>query len=155
MSKIKIRNTINHPVILMVEDLRLRREILPDQTINLDSEKFEEAMTYNGVKNLFRYGYLRVENAPEEVKEAMEDAGLSDEEIHGYLSMEELVKAFETEPVDKIKELLADCPETRFDFVLEAMDKVKNLEFAKVKAVKDLLGINYVEYKSRKDKLAE
>lgn len=155
MSKMKIRNTVNHSVILVVDDLRLRREILPGQTINIDSDKFEEAMTYPGVKNLFRYGFLRAENITEEVQEAMEDAGLSEDEIHGYLSMDELVKAFEEEPVDKVKELLANCPAERFDFVLEAMDKVKNLEFAKVKAVRDLLGLNYVEYKSRKDKLAE
>ena len=153
MSKMKIRNVINHPVILVVEDLRLRREILPNQTINIDSDKFEEAMTYNGVKNLFRRGYLRVEGADEEVREAMEDAGLSDEEINGYLSMEELTKVFEEGSVEDVKEALKDCPPERFNFVLDTMDKVKNLEFAKVKVVKDLLGINYVEYKSKKDKL--
>ena len=155
MSKMKIRNTVNHSVILLVDDLRLRREILPNQTINIDSEKFEEAMTYPGVKNLFRRGYLRAEGIDDEVREAMEDAGLSEEEINGYLSMDELVKAFEEEPVSKIKELLADGPVERHQFILEAMDQVKNLEFAKVKAVKDLLGVDYVQYKSRKDKLAE
>lgn len=155
MSKIEIRNTINHSVVLTVEDLRLRREILPNQTIKIDSEKFEEAMTYPGVRNLFKYGYLRVEKASENVIEAMEDAGLTDEEIQGFLSMNELVKLFEEESVDKIKEVLADCPPERHNSILEAMDQVKNLEFAKVKAVKDLLGLNYVEYKTQKDKLAE
>lgn len=155
MGKIKIRNTIDHLVILNVEDLRLRREIMPNQTVNIDAEKFEEAMTYTGVQNLFKYGYLRVENAPTEIEEAMEDAGLTEQEIHGFLSMGELVEAFENKPVNELKELLADCPAERFNFILEAMDKVKNLEFAKVKMVKDLLGINYIEYKTQKDKLAD
>lgn len=153
MSKIKIRNTINHSVILSVEDLRLRREILPNQTINIDSDKFEEAMTYPGVKNLFKYGYLRVEGASEEVVDAMEDAGLNDEEIQGFLSMDELVKLFEEGSVEEVKNVLAGCPQERHNSILEAMDQTKNLEFSKVKAVRDLLGLDYIKYKNQKDDL--
>ena len=77
MSKVKVRNLLGHDVIISVPEMRFRREIHPNQVVTIDSEKLDEAMSYTGVENLFRYGYLRIDSDIEDIgTEAFEELTL-------------------------------------------------------------------------------
>src|SRR5574344_16930 len=96
MGKIKIRNIIEHSIVISEPDIRLRREILPNQTILIDEELLDEALNFIGIANMFRRGYLRIENdLSESCSDTFDNLGISVDENKDFLSLDELKEVME------------------------------------------------------------
>ena len=154
MSKIKLRNLLNHDLIISVPEMRLRREMRPNQAITIDSEKLDEAMSYNGVANLFRYGYVRIETDAEDIDtDVFEDLGIDLEENKKLYSMNELKELMEKGTDVELEEVLKDTSEERKQIVLAAALATDGLTFAKMNMISEYTGENIIALRKRKQDL--
>lgn len=156
MSKVKIKNLLGHDVVISVPEMRFRREIHPNQIVTIDSEKLDEAMSYTGVENLFRYGYLRVDSDIEDIgTEAFEDLGIDLEENHKLVSVDELVKILEEGTDAELQEILDTSTEERNQVIIAAALKADGLTYSKMKMIDKHTGENIINLRKKQQDLAE
>lgn len=156
MSKVKVKNLLNHDVVISVPEMRFRREIRPNQVVTIDSEKLDEAMSYVGVENLFRYGYLRVDSDIEDIgTEVFEDLGIDLEENHNLVSVEELVKIIENGTDAELREILDTSPKERDEVIIAAALKVDGLTYSKMNMINKHTGKNIINLRKQQQDLAE
>ncbi len=156
MGKIKVKNLLNHDVIISVPDMRFRREIHPNQAVSIDSEKLDEAMSYEGVANLFRKGYLRIDSEPEDVDiEVFEDLGIDLEANHSLLSVEELVKIMQEGTDQELKEILESTESSRKQVVIAAALKADGLTYSKMNMINKYTGENIIALRKKQQDLED
>ena len=95
MSKVKIKNTSNYRISIILDNVRYRRDLNPGQEAVIPEDAFEEFNYDNGCRNYMRNGFIKVITEDEAIKDSIpelpKDVDLNAEEsIQG--SVQELAK---------------------------------------------------------------
>lgn len=147
MEKIGIKNICGHKVGLIVRDLRLNRSIEPGKIIQVEKEKFEEALTYPGVQELFDRKYL----AMTDTQEAVDLGVISEEDTvteNGKLTQTgiedaaEILKVLETGTDFQLKKLLQNQSDYRKEEIANIAAKSNKITLSKIEIIKNETGID-------------
>lgn len=71
MNKVKIKNTSNYRISIILDNVRYRRDLNPGAETTIPEDAFEEFNYDNGCRNYVRNGFIKVITDDEEIKEAI------------------------------------------------------------------------------------
>lgn len=71
MSKVKIKNTSNYRISIILDNVRYRRDLNPGAETAIPDDAFEEFNYDNGCRNYVRNGFIKVITEDEGIKEAI------------------------------------------------------------------------------------
>ena len=71
MSKVKIKNTSNYRISIILDNVRYRRDLNPGAETAIPEDAFEEFNYDNGCRNYVRNGFIKVITEDEGIKEAI------------------------------------------------------------------------------------
>lgn len=118
MDKVFIQNISSSMVTIVAPDARFRRELIPNRTIEINHEIYEELMFDPGMQNLIKAGFLRItgENI-EEAKTIVEDAGVNS------LDETSVKKMFDSKDITAFAKLIPNAsPATKETIVKVAVE---------------------------------
>lgn len=122
MSKFSIKNVSTANTVLVCENLRFRRELAPNRSLNnLDQETFEELCAEPGIQVMIANGFLKVKADDEAGQEIIkESAAEADREV---LSYDEVKEIFANKDYTKFTKTIANAtPATKDNFVRAAVE---------------------------------
>lgn len=136
MNKVKIKNTSNYRISIILENVRYRRDLNPGQETAVPEDAFEEFNYDNGCRNYVRNGFLKVITEDEVIKESIPamptDVDLDAEKVVLY-SAQELAKVLkEASPAMKEK-------------IVAAAIKLSITDAPRVALIKNHCGIDVLE----------
>lgn len=156
MGKIKIRNIIDHSIVISEPDIRLRREILPNQTILIEEELLDEAMNFIGIANMFRRGYLRIENdLSESCSDTFDNLGISVDENKDFLSLDELKEVMENGSNLDLKKAIEKNTQERMSTIMAAAIASNGLSGSKIDLIEKYTGQNVLKLKDEQRQLSK
>ena len=71
MAKVKIKNTSNYRISIILDNVRYRRDLGPGQETAIPEDAFEEFNYDNGCRNYVRNGFIKVITDDEVIKESI------------------------------------------------------------------------------------
>lgn len=74
MAKVKIKNTSNYRISIILDNVRYRRDLNPGAETSMPEDAFEEFNYDNGCRNYVRSGFIKVITDDEEIKESLPEA---------------------------------------------------------------------------------
>lgn len=94
MSKVKIKNTSNYRISIILDNVRYRRDLNPGAETTMTEDVFEEFNYDNGCRNYVRNGFVKVitddENVKEMIPEMPKDVDMDADEIVSKKTVQEL-----------------------------------------------------------------
>ena len=122
MAKVRIKNTSNYRISIILDNVRYRRDLNPGAETTIPEDAFEEFNYDNGCRNYVRNGFIKVITESEEIKEAIpempKDVDIDAEELVSKNTVQELARVLkEASPSMKekivaaaIKHSVVDAP---------------------------------------------
>lgn len=71
MNKVKIKNTSNYRISIILDNVRYRRDLNPGAETTIPEDAFEEFNYDNGCRNYVRNGFIKVITEDEVIKESI------------------------------------------------------------------------------------
>lgn len=135
MNKVKIKNTSNFIITLILNNVRYRRDLQPGQECYLADDVFEEFNFDPGCRSYVRSGYIKVITDNPDIKEVIEVAP-SDAEIN-------IAELFNKSPLELRKALENGSPSFKDKVVQEAM-RLNIADPVRVAYIKQFCGVDII-----------
>jgi hypothetical protein len=134
MNKVKIKNTSNYRISIILDNVRYRRDLNPGAETTIPEDAFEEFNYDNGCRNYVRNGFIKVITDDEEIKEAIpempKDVDMDAEILVTKKSVQELAL------------ILKDASPAMKDKIVAAAIKHSAVDAARVALIKTHCGVD-------------
>ena len=134
MNKVKIKNSSNYRISVILDNVRYRRDLNPGAETTLPEDVFEEFNYDNGCRNYVRNGFIKVITDDEEIKEAIpempKDVDMDAEILVTKKSVQELAL------------ILKDASPAMKDKIVAAAIKHSAVDAARVALIKTHCGVD-------------
>ena len=134
MNKVKIKNTSNYRISIILDNVRYRRDLNSGAETTIPEDAFEEFNYDNGCRNYVRNGFIKVITDDEEIKEAIpempKDVDMDAEILVTKKSVQELAL------------ILKDASPAMKDKIVAAAIKHSAVDAARVALIKTHCGVD-------------
>jgi len=141
MSKVTIKNTTIGSVSILVPEIRLNRTIKQGDSVSIEKELFEEALTYPGVTELFEEKDLTVVGEEDRIELGLQnEAGeMKKEDESGFEEVKTILKS--GTPL-QVQNLLANATGARKELIVRAATEVPEVSLVKIDMITKATGID-------------
>lgn len=136
MAKVKIKNTSNYRISIILDNVRYRRDLNPGQETVIPEDAFEEFNYDNGCRNYVRNGFLKVITEDAEIKESIPEMPTDVD-----LNAEEIVQG----TVQELAKVLKDASPSMKEKIVAAAIKYSTMDAARVALIKTHCGVDVLQ----------
>ena len=136
MAKVKIKNTSNYRISIILDNVRYRRDLNPGQETVIPEDAFEEFNYDNGCRNYVRNGFLKVITEDAEIKESIPEMPVDVD-----LNAEEIVQG----TVQELAKVLKDASPSMKEKIVAAAIKHSTMDAARVALIKTHCGVDVLQ----------
>ena len=136
MAKVKIKNTSNYRISIILDNVRYRRDLNPGQETVIPEDAFEEFNYDNGCRNYVRNGFLKVITEDVEIKESIPEMPADVD-----LNAEEVVQG----TVQELAKVLKDASPSMKEKIVAAAIKHSTMDAARVALIKTHCGVDVLQ----------
>ena len=136
MAKVKIKNTSNYRISIILDNVRYRRDLNPGQETAIPEDAFEEFNYDNGCRNYVRNGFLKVITEDAEIKESIPEMPVDVD-----LNAEEIVQG----TVQELAKVLKDASPSMKEKIVAAAIKHSTMDAARVALIKTHCGVDVLQ----------
>ena len=136
MAKVKIKNTSNYRISIILDNVRYRRDLNPGQETAIPEDAFEEFNYDNGCRNYVRNGFLKVITEDAEIKESIPEMPTDVD-----LNAEEIVQG----TVQELAKVLKDASPSMKEKIVAAAIKHSTMDAARVALIKTHCGVDVLQ----------
>lgn len=136
MAKVKIKNTSNYRISIILDNVRYRRDLNPGQETAIPEDAFEEFNYDNGCRNYVRNGFLKVITEDAEIKESIPEMPADVD-----LNAEEIVQG----TVQELAKVLKDASPSMKEKIVAAAIKHSTMDAARVALIKTHCGVDVLQ----------
>lgn len=136
MAKVKIKNTSNYRISIILDNVRYRRDLNPGQETVIPEDAFEEFNYDNGCRNYVRNGFLKVITEDAEIKESIPEMPADVD-----LNAEEIVQG----TVQELAKVLKNASPSMKEKIVAAAIKHSTMDAARVALIKTHCGVDVLQ----------
>ena len=136
MAKVKIKNTSNYRISIILDNVRYRRDLNPGQETVIPEDAFEEFNYDNGCRNYVRNGFLKVITEDAEIKESIPEMPVDVD-----LNAEEVVQG----TVQELAKVLKNASPSMKEKIVAAAIKHSTMDAARVALIKTHCGVDVLQ----------